>query len=306
MLTLITETVTQAFASWESVGRPGFDFLKFAWPCLLGAGMAGLVDSMGGGGGLISAPALLMTGIHPSFILGTNKSMSTLGSVAALVRYTRAGLLPSLPPATWLRLAFIACVAGVAGAAFSTLSFIVSNLRFLIPILLACVMLFIIKRWWWDEKKLTRAKNSFDESATRCAPSTSPPSEPTPSARAPTETLVTPRTQGWIGVIAGYDGVFGPGTGTFFLSLFEKAGFSTLQANAITKVFNFSSNIGALCYFSINGHVMWALGLSGAGFYLIGNYLGAGLVLKRGQGIVRVAVCTMTSLLIIKFAAENW
>ncbi len=103
-----------------------------------------------------------------------------------------------------------------------------------------------------------------------------------------------------IGVIATYDGLLGPGTGTFFLSAFERLGLRTITANAMTKIFNLASNVGALLWFASQGRLIWTLGLPAAGFYLCGSYLGSGLVLRRGQKLVRLVVLLSSSALLIK------
>ncbi|HYX37614.1 MAG TPA: TSUP family transporter [Oligoflexus sp.] len=257
-----------------------------AWPLFIAAGIAGLVDSIGGGGGLITMPTLLNLGVPAPLLLGSNKCVSTIGSLPAVLRYRRAKLLPQLPWAHWIRLFIGAALCATLGAWLSQQKVILDNLHFMVPILLFAVMGFMLKRWFWDERQR------------QCAANLGPADI---DAVHPIEVALK-RTWARIGIagIAFYDGIFGPGTGTFFLSLFEVLGLKTISANAITKIFNLASNVGAIAWFGFNGKVLWPLGFAGAFFYLCGNYIGAGLVLRRGQGLVRIVVLLATSGLLIK------
>lgn len=251
---------------------------------VLGAGfLAGLIDSIGGGGGLISVPAFLAAGVPPVLLLGTNKSMAGTGSGVAVFRYARAGLLPRMPKRDWIALVLISVVCGALGAAISTLPWFLDHLRIWIPVLLLAVMFFLVKRWFWDERRV-KGSEIFHGTTQDLQP------------------LRNPWTRAAIGGIAGYDGLFGPGTGTFFLSFLERCGLRTLNANAVTKVLNLGSNAGALLYFGLHGRVLWPMGLAAAGTFMLGNYIGSGLVLRSGQVLVRVTVVVMTSLVLIKYA----
>ncbi len=257
-----------------------------AWPLFIAAAIAGLVDSIGGGGGLITIPTFLNLSVPAPLLLGCNKCVSTLGSLPAVLRYRRARLLPELPRAHWIRLFLGAALCATVGAWLSQQKAILDNLHFMVPILLFIVMGFMLKRWFWDERRLKRT-------ATLGAADIDPV-HPIEVA------LRRPMARTGIAGIAFYDGIFGPGTGTFFLSLFESLGLKTISANAITKIFNLASNTGAIVWFGLHGKVIWPLGLSGAVFYLCGNCIGAGLVLRRGQGLVRIVVLLATSGLLIK------
>lgn len=256
-------------------------------PLFFAAFAAGLVDSIGGGGGLITVPTLLNIGIPAPLLLGTNKSMSTLGSLPAVYRYARAGLLPRLPGRFWLLLIGLCILFSIGGAILSAQALFLEQIGLLIPLLLVGVMVFMLKRWFWDEKNKKKKKRDANLG----------PEDMDPN---PERKLIHPKPIAGIVGIAAYDGMFGPGTGTFFLSWLEGFGVRTITANAMTKVFNLSSNIGALIYFALHGRVAWPIGFSAAGFYLVGNYIGAGLVLRKGQGLVRIVVLTATSLLILR------
>lgn len=252
------------------------------WPLFLSAFAAGFVDSIGGGGGLISIPAFLAAGVPYPLLLGTNKAMAGFGSIVAVTRYARAGLLPSLGMRTWAPLLVIACGAGAMGALISTLPFVLQNLRFLIPVLLFSVMAYLVRKWFWKgpAEALRGASRISDEVR-----------------------FQDPLNRAGIGLIAGYDGLFGPGTGTFFLSFLERSGMETVRANAVTKVLNLGSNLGALVFFAVHSRILWPVGLACAVTFMAGNYTGAGLVLKKGQALVRVTVVAMTLLMFLKYAS---
>lgn len=253
-----------------------FDALIVFWPVLVASAMAGFVDSIGGGGGLLTVPALLSAGVPAPMLLGTNKGIAALGSTAALTRYARAGLMPAFTRAEWIwSCALIVCMAAL-GAGVSTLPWVLENLRVLVPILQMAVLAFLAKRWFFSP----RTHRTLEAGS------------PTPPR------LRSASTWSAAAAVGGYDGLFGPGTGTFFLSLFERAGLPTINANALTKVFNFSSNVGALIVFALLGRVIWPLSLCGAALYLLGNYLGAGVVIRNGQAVVR-AVVIVTSLALL-------
>ena len=260
--------------------------LIYAWPLFIAALIAGLIDSIGGGGGLITIPTLLTLGVPAPLLLGSNKCISCFGSLPAVYRYRKAGLLPELPRSAWIRLFLAAALFSVFGAYLSQQSLILDHLHFLVPVLLFTVMGFMLKRWFWDEKKLKRTASLSIQDI----------DPPLPIERA----LQRTTTRLGIASISTYDGVFGPGTGTFFLTLFEGQGLKTISANAMTKIFNLASNLGALLWFAFHAKVIWPLGVGGALFYLCGNYLGAGLVLRRGQGLIRIVVILATSGLLIK------
>ncbi len=276
---------------WLSLNAlPPIEAIQFVlihgWPLFIAASMAGLVDSIGGGGGLITVPTLLTMGVPAPLLLGSNKCISSIGSLPAVYRYWQAGLLPELPRSTWIRLFLGAALCSVFGAYLSQQSLILDHLHFLVPVLLFTVMGFMLKRWFWDEKNLKATARLGIEDI----------DPPLPIARA------LQKTSSRLGIasIAAYDGVFGPGTGTFFLTLFESQGLKTISANAMTKIFNLASNLGALLWFAFHVKVIWPLGVGGALFYLCGNYLGAGLVLRRGQGLIRIVVILATAGLLIK------
>ncbi len=256
------------------------------WPLCLAATAAGFVDSIGGGGGLITVPTLLNIGVPAPLLLGTNKCLSTIGSLPALIRYARAGLIPPLPRSELFLFALATALFSAWGASVSQLPFILTRLPILVPILLSMVMVIMLRRWFWVEPRRRRQQTLTPQDLD--------------SSVELHKKMKKPLGRALLAAVGFYDGLFGPGTGSFFLNVFESMGLKTITANAITKIFNFASNIGALLYLSSQGRWLPLLGVAGGACYLVGNYVGAGLVLKRGQNVIRVIVLLATGALLLK------
>ena len=215
---------------------------------------AGFMDSLAGGGGLITVPVLLATGLPPAQALATNKLQASFGSGTALLRYARAGLVP--PNEVAPAIAFTAVGAGIGTM---TVRFLPTAwLTWLIPVLLAGIFLYLVFRpHWGREAKAARW------------------------TRLPFYAV--------FGLALGfYDGFLGPGTGTFWtVALTGLLGHSLVQATAQTKVANFTSNIVSLAFFALLGQVLWALGLLMGAFQFLGAQVGTRLALTRGTGFIR-------------------
>ncbi len=250
------------------------EILQLYGPFFLICSLAGLVDSIGGGGGLLTVPTLLSSGLPLHLVLGTNKGVATFGSVAALFRYGKAGYLPKLKLWEWNLLFVLTALASGMGALISTHKSVIENLKVIVPFLQIAILCFLVKRWFF-----TKVPSQSEEDLKK---------------------LRSAKTFSGALAIGAYDGLFGPGTGTFFLTLLEKTGMATVNANALAKVLNFASNVGALAFFAALDKVYWPVSIIGAGFYLVGNYAGAGLVIRQGQRIVRFVVIATTLLLVIK------
>jgi uncharacterized membrane protein YfcA len=230
--------------------------------------VAGFVDAIAGGGGLLTVPALLHAGFPTEIALATNKGQSVWGSGAALFRFARAGKL------TWRRSlpSFIAGLSGSAVGAILVTLVDKNTLRpLVIALLIAAALLVMLPR----------------------------PKSATP-ARRPllVATLIAL-------VIGFYDGFFGPGTGTLLIIgymwlLAEEA--ATASANA--KVVNFASNLAAVIAFSTTGLIQWRISLPMAAGQFIGGTIGAHVVLTRGSTIVRIAAVAVALALVAKLAVE--
>jgi len=229
--------------------------------------VAGLVDSVAGGGGLLTVPALLAAGLPPTTALETNKAQSTAGAFTAAVTYTRGGAVR--PRELWPPI--LTTLLGAATGTLVLTSIDASRLEAALPWLLLVIAGYVAAK-----PQLGRV-----ETAARIAPRT--------------YTLtVAP-------LIGAYDGFLGPGTGSFFaLTLVGLRGHDLTRATATTKVLNLTSNLTALVVFALAGAPAWLLGLSMAVGQAIGARLGAGLVLTRGAGLVRPALVVVSVALSIR------
>jgi uncharacterized membrane protein YfcA len=220
--------------------------------------VAGVVDAIAGGGGLVSVPALLWAGLPPQIALGTNKGQSVFGSFAAMLRYGRAGLLDRERARVTFPVGLAAAAAGALVVAFGVPR---EALRPAILALLVAVAGFLLLR------------------PSTLVPHGAPPRRPLLVAAAIAATC------------AAYDGVFGPGTGTFLILAFVlwlKDGAA--QASADAKVVNFASNLASVIVFAFCGWVRWEIALPMAAAQFAGGVVGAGLAVRRGDGLVRRVV----------------
>ena len=230
---------------------------------------AGTVDAIGGGGGLLTVPALLAAGLPPHLALGTNKGQSVFGAAAALTRFVRAGLVP-LSRARWTApLGFV----GALGGAQMVLWVRPEVLRPVVLGLLVAAAVFVVLR--------PRVKVG-----------------PVPSSVvAPAAALAF--------AIGGYDGFFGPGTGT--LLILGLAGLLALplhQASAEAKAINFASNLAGALLFAARGTVVWHTALPMAAGQLLGGWIGAHLTVRGGERVVRWVVLCVFAALVIKLSLD--
>ena len=243
-------------------------------PILFGTGLAaGFVDSIAGGGGLITLPVLLSLGLGPQEALGTNKLQASFGSGSAAWHYTRAGVVPLTDCVRGFLLSF-------AGAGIGTLAVEQGNpavLKRAIPILLIGVALFTLLKPDLGERDLH------------------------------------PQMQrGWFDLIFGlllgfYDGYFGPGTGTFWTMAFMLGvGFNMTKATGCTKVMNFASNLSSLGFFLLAGRVLYADGFVMGLGQLLGARLGAGTVVTRGTKFIRPLFITVVFTITLKLLYSSF
>lgn len=234
--------------------------LLFAVACL-----AGYIDTIAGGGGLIVIPTLLAVGIPPAMALATNKLQSTGGSLTASLYFIRRGLISPRAIAPAAAMAFVGSVIG----GWAVLQTDPSMLKRLIPILLIAVALIFL------------LSPSLGE--------TTRPQRLSMAAFAGTAALA----------MGFYDGFFGPGTGMLLaLACVNLLGLNLVSATAHAKVLNFSSNVAALLYFAVQGEIYWAAGLLMLVGQVIGGYLGARTTLRGGQKLIRrliIAMCLAMS-----------
>lgn len=231
--------------------------------------LAGFVDSIGGGGGLISLPAYLLAGLPVHQAIATNKLSSTCGTALSTGRFLRHGLVN-------LKLAVPSAAAAFAGSVLGArLSLLVSEeiMKYILFAVLPVAAFFVLNRHLFRD-------GGGDAVADR---------------RTVTVCVLSAL------VIGAYDGFYGPGTGTFLIIAFTVfARMSVSSANAQAKVINLTSNVTSLVVFLLNGQVMLPLGLAAALCNMAGNYLGSGLALTKGARIVRPVILAVLLLLFLK------
>ncbi|MEL6201009.1 MAG: TSUP family transporter [Pseudomonadota bacterium] len=232
----------------------------------MAAFLAGFIDSIAGGGGLITVPALILAGLTPVEALGTNKLQGLFGTASAALNYSRKGHvdLKKQWPA-----ALIAGGASIIGAGVATIV-PADWFRAVLPFLLVAIALF-----FWFKPGLDDT-----EKAGRLAPMIF---------------LLT-----LVPLIGFYDGLFGPGTGSFFMIGFVTlAGYGVLKATAHTKLLNFASNLGGFVLFAWVGAVAWKVGLIMGVAQIAGARLGSSLAMKNGARLIKpllVVTCLALAL----------
>ena len=252
---------------------PAVHLPPWAYPLLFAAGFsAGLVDSIAGGGGIISVPVLLNFGLPPQLALGTNKFQSSFGSVAASWRYARRGLVE-------LRACRLGILLTLTGALLGTwvVQHIESQvLEKAIPVLLTVLVVYLV----------FQPQIGLEDRPARLGPGV----------------FYTVFGLG----LGFYDGFFGPGTGSFWAIAFVLlCGHNLARATAHTKVMNATSNLASLALFAAAGLVHLGAGLVMAAGQVAGARLGAGLVVRKGARFVRPAFLVMAGLTILRLLWIN-
>ncbi|MGA5032364.1 sulfite exporter TauE/SafE family protein [Streptomyces cellulosae] len=240
---------------------------------------AGWIDAVVGGGGLLLLPALLLglpAGTPAAHALGTNKAVAIVGTTGAAVTYVRKA---PVDVRTAVRIG-LAALAGSSGGAFLAAGMSTEVLKPVIMVVLLAVAAFVI------------LKPAFGT-----APA------PGPATRRQILAAI-----GLAGLGIGfYDGLIGPGTGTFLvLALTALLHLDLVTASATAKIVNCCTNAGALVTFAWQGAVLWQLAALMAVFNLAGGTLGARTALKRGSGFVRVVLLAVVFALVANMAYEQW
>lgn len=242
-----------------------FSLLTFVIVCPL-VFIAGFIDAIAGGGGLISLPAYLLAGLPAHNAIATNKltsSAGTLFSTARLVKNKYADM----------KLAPFSIAAAIMGSLIGSNIALRTSERVLQIVMLA--ILPVIAFYVLKKKNLE-------------------PEHPFSLKRSLQYTIVTVASF----VIGIYDGFYGPGTGTFLLLVFTSlARMDVRTASGNMKLVNLSSNLAALVTFLLAGKIVWALGLCAAVFSIAGHYLGSGMVMKNGTKIVKPVIIVVLVLL---------
>lgn len=236
------------------------------------AGVAGFIDAIAGGGGMITVPALLAVGVPPAQALATNKLQGSFGSFSASLYFVRNGFV-SLKE---MRNAIVFTFIGSAIGALLVQRIDAGVLTSLIPALLVCISLYFL-----------------------FAPQTGKGGgTPKLSENAFAFTIGTS--------IGFYDGFFGPGAGSLFTVCFVAiAQFGLVEATARTKILNFTSNFAALLFFIMAGLPIWEIGLLMAVGGFIGARMGAKVVISKGQKLIRPMVVIISMVMAIKLLWEQ-
>ena len=234
--------------------------------------LAGFVDAIGGGGGLISLPAYLLAGLPTHNAIATNKLSAACGTALATARFALKGYID------W-RLALPGMVTALAGAWCGAHLSLLADSQVLTYVLYAVLPLtaFLVLR-----------KDTFRERA---------PADQTPEARRKTAIIAAAAAL----VIGVYDGFYGPGTGTFLIIAFSLlAKMDVRSANGQCKAINLTTNVTSLIVFLRSGQTVLVLGLVAAGCNMLGSYIGSGMAIKAGARITRPIILAVLALLALK------
>lgn len=234
--------------------------------------LAGFVDAIAGGGGIISLPAFMIAGLPVHNALGTNKLAASFGATVSAVRYGRQGYIK-------YKQVLPAVLFAYAGSSLGSKCALLIDERvfkFIMLVVIPVTAAFLIFR-----KKIFDEKEPFDAKKTvliSCAVSLA---------------------------IGFYDGIYGPGTGTFLILLFTNiAHIKLTEANGAAKAINLTTNIASLVVYIINGVVIFPLGLAAGAFNLVGSYLGTKCFDKGGAKVVRPIMLGVLCAFFIKIIIE--
>ena len=235
--------------------------------------LGGLVDSIAGGGGLITLPAYYAVGIPAHMALGTNKFANSIGTLTALLRFLKEGQIN-------IKVALVAALGALVGSPLGAQLAMALDEKYLNYILLVAVPVIAV---------LVMRKKDFGRERQEEMP-----------------LLRSVLLAAMVGFGTGmYDGFFGPGAGTFMTLLFNSVlGLGIIKACGTTKVVNLASNVGALITYGMNGNVLVGIGIKCTIFAILGSWVGSGLALKNGAKIVRPIMIVAMLLLLLKIASD--
>ncbi len=238
--------------------------LTLLFLCIAGF-FAALIDSIAGGGGLISIPAFIMAGVPPHFTLGTNKFAATFNSLTSSIRYIQENKINKNLLLVLIPFTFIGAWAGVR----LVIEIPTMYLSFIITIMILLVGVYTLLK-----KNLGMRNQPFDLTPARWMSSI------------------------LIALIIGfYDGFFGPGTGSFLMFMFIKLfGLDFLRAAGNARVLNFISNAISLVLFAIHGKILYAVGLPVGIAMMLGALVGSKIAFRKGAGLVRPIFIIITFL----------
>lgn len=255
-------------------GEEAMHVTIWLFPVLFVTGLvAGLVDSIAGGGGLITIPVLLSVGLPPEFALGTNKLQASFGSGSASFNFVRSGTASIRASLKGITFTF----AGAALGAITVQHLNPAFLKLIIPVMLGAIAVYTF---------FTPDLGRIDVQ---------------PRLKSTPFYLLAGLCLGF------YDGFFGPGTGSFWVvALMLLLGYNMKKATAYTKVMNFTSNVASLLFFIIGGHVLYLPAFAMAGGQVLGARMGSGLVISKGVRFVRPVFLLMVVLVTAKLVFDAY
>lgn len=246
--------------------------LTFIFLCFAGF-LAAFVDSIAGGGGIISVPAYMIAGLPPHMVLGTNKFTASMASLTSSINFIKSGncnfkFLKIVAPFT-----LIGSILGVKAV-------LLLDESFLQPLVLVLVLAIGIYTFF---SKSIGEKDTFKGL----------------NKRNITISIIFAFSLGF------YDGFFGPGTGSFLIfGLINILGFNFLKASANARVLNFVSNIAALVTFAFSGNINYLVGIPVCVFMILGAKLGTKLAINKGSKVIKPIFVTMSLAVAIKMLLQ--
>ncbi|MDR2166256.1 MAG: TSUP family transporter [Clostridiales bacterium] len=245
-----------------------FEILQIVILCAL-VFLGGFIDSIAGGGGLITLPAYVLMGIPMHMALGSNKFSSTFGTALAAFNFLRNGKV-------YIKAIPVSVVFALAGSSLGSFVALLTSdeiLRYAILVILPIVaIVVIVKKDFGKENRMDSLRPGTILAGAAAAAA----------------------------IIGFYDGFFGPGTGTFLILVFTIfLRFDLVTANGNAKIINLSSNLGSMVTFLIGGQVIFALAIPAAIAGVLGNLLGSALAIKIGPKIIKPVLVGVLALLLL-------
>ncbi len=233
--------------------------------------VGGVIDAIGGGGGLITLPAFMISGFPVHFAIGTNKVSSAMGTSIAVVKFMRDGYMP-------LKLSLLGIIFALLGSSLGArTALLISDYAFRILML---VILPVTAWYVFRSQDLLKEEHNHQDKIT---------------SRTFVVCVLVAFCLGF------YDGFYGPGAGTFMLLLMAGAArLSVQKANGVAKAINFATNIAAIAVYFVNGKVILPVGIAAGLFSIAGNYIGARFFEKGGAKAVRPVIMIVLSLFFIR------
>ena len=237
--------------------------------------LAGFIDSVAGGGGLVLIPSLLLAGIPPQTALGTNKFAALFGTSTALANFMKSGKVIWRIAGFGLAFSVMGSVIGTKAILYFDQNTTAKIIIMMLPI--TAIVTFLPKRQLKTSISDFSKKDLYFYTPLLCV------------------------------IVGFYDGFFGPGTGTFLIfGFYIFLGLHLLNASAISKVFNLASNAGSFVTFAFADKVLYGIGIPIALSNLVGGYLGSILAIKKGQQFIKVSLLIVFGILFITLIHRIW